>query len=81
MQGRWTNLENFGTEERKQSKNPCSPVKLESRKNDKKIIHPGRVRSGKLPAIVQEEATTRLVSVSIPTSNNRVINNQRLISR
>ena len=38
MQGRWTNLENFGTEERKQSKNHCSQVKLESKKNDKKKL-------------------------------------------
>ena len=38
MQGRWTNLENSALEERKQSKNRCSPVKLESKKNDKKVL-------------------------------------------
>ena len=40
MQGKWTNLENFRSEERKQSKNHCSPVKLESKKNDKKNNRP-----------------------------------------
>ena len=38
MQGKWTNLENSASQGRKQSKNHCSPVKLESKKNDKKVI-------------------------------------------
>ena len=38
MQGKWTNAENFASEERKQSKNHCSPVKLESKKNDEKVL-------------------------------------------
>ena len=42
-------------------KNHCTPVKLESKKNDKKIIDPGRDRVGKFPAIVKEEATSHLV--------------------
>ena len=47
MQGKWSNFKNFGLEERKQSKNHCSPVKLESKKNnDKKITNPGRDRVG-----------------------------------
>ena len=55
MQGKWTEVRNFPSEEHKQSKNHCSPVKLESTKNDKKIIDPGRDRAGKLPAIVEEK--------------------------
>ena len=55
MQGKWRNLKNFGSEKRKQSKNHCSPVKLESKKNDKKISAPGRDWVGKLPSLVQEE--------------------------
>ena len=55
MQRKWINAENFPSEERKQSKNHYSPVKLESQKNDKKIIDPGRDRPGKLPAIVEEK--------------------------
>ena len=37
MQGKWSEVRNFPSE-RKQSKNHCSPVKLESKKHDKKII-------------------------------------------
>ena len=36
MQGKRTKMENFPSQERKQSKNHCSPVKLE-RKKKKKI--------------------------------------------
>ena len=32
MQGKRSKVENFPSEERKQSKNHCSPVKLESKK-------------------------------------------------
>ena len=57
MQGKQTKVKNFPSEERKQSKNHCSPVKFDSKKkkNDKKIIDPGWDQAGKLPAIVQEE--------------------------
>ena len=34
MQGKWSKVKNFPSEERKQSKNHCSPVKLESEKNN-----------------------------------------------
>ena len=62
MQGKRSELRNFPSQERKQSKNHCTPVKLESKKkNDKKLIDPGRERAGKLPAIVWEEATSHLV--------------------
>ena len=36
MQGKQSNVKNFPSEERKQSKNHCSPVKLERKKHDKK---------------------------------------------
>ena len=42
MQEKWSKVKNFPSEERNQSQNPCSPVKLESKKNDKKISDPGR---------------------------------------
>ena len=58
MQGKWLNAENFASEERKQSKNHCSPVKLESKKNDKKIIDPGRDR---VPIERRRRATSHLV--------------------
>ena len=38
MQGKGSNLENSPSQERKQSKNHCSPVKLERKKHDKKIM-------------------------------------------
>ena len=41
MQGKWSKVKNFPSQERKQRKNHCSPVKLESRKNDKKNNRPG----------------------------------------
>ena len=47
MQRKWSNAENLASEERKQSKNHCSPVNLESKKKGKKIIAPGRVRKGR----------------------------------
>ena len=54
MQGKWSKFKNFESEERKQSKTHCSPVKLERKKNDKKIIdHRGK-------------ATDHLVSLSLP---------------
>ena len=34
MQGKRSKVKNFPSEECKQSKNHCSPVKLESKKND-----------------------------------------------
>ena len=47
MQGKWSEVRNFPSQERKQSKNHCSPVKLESKKNDKKNNgFAGRVGSG-----------------------------------
>ena len=55
MQGKRSKVRNFPSQERKQSKNRCSPVKLESKKNDKKLNDPGRDRAGKLPAIVVEK--------------------------
>ena len=42
-QGKWSNAENFASEERKQSKNHFSPVKLESKKEDKNYWPRGRV--------------------------------------
>ena len=41
MQGKWSKSDKFPIEERKQSKNHCSPVKLESKINDKKSNRPG----------------------------------------
>ena len=38
MQGKGSKVKIFPSEERKQSKNHCSPVKLESKKNGKKIM-------------------------------------------
>ena len=38
MQGKWSEMRNFPSQERKQSKNHCSPVKLESKKSDKKVM-------------------------------------------
>ena len=55
MQGKWSEVRNFPSEERKQRKNHCSPVKLESKKNDQKIIDTGRDRARKLPTIVEEK--------------------------
>ena len=55
MQEKLSNLEKFASEERKQSKNHCSSVKLESKKQDKKIIDPGRDWAEKLQSSVQEE--------------------------
>ena len=62
MQGKRTKVKNFPSQERKQSKNYCSPVKLERKKNnnDKKITDAGRDRAGKLPSLVQEEPRPRL---------------------
>ena len=45
MQGKRKKVKNFPSQERKQSKNRCSPVKLENNKNDKKIIDSGRDRA------------------------------------
>ena len=55
MQGKWSEVRNFPSEEHKQSKNHCSSVKLERKKNDKKIFDPGRDRDGKLPSNVEEK--------------------------
>ena len=38
MQGKWSNAEISASEERKQSRNHCSPVKAESKKHDKKVL-------------------------------------------
>ena len=53
MQGKRSKVKNSPSEERKQSKNHCSPVKLKSKNNVKKIMDPGRDWVGKLPAIVE----------------------------
>ena len=55
MQGKRSKMKNFPSQEHKQTKNHCSPVKLESKKNDKKITDPGRDWAGKLPSSVEEE--------------------------
>ena len=38
MQGKWSKVKNFPSEERKQSKNNCSPVKLVRIIHDKKVM-------------------------------------------
>ena len=58
MQGKRSKVKNFPSEKRKQSKNHCSPVKLESKKkkkNDKKIIDRRRDRVGKPPVSFEEK--------------------------
>ena len=62
MQGKWSKVRNFTSEERKQSKNHCSQVKLESKKNDKKSNgFAGRVGLGD-KIVPQGKVTTRLVT-------------------
>ena len=41
MEGKWSKVKIFPSEERKQSKNHCSPVKLERKKHDKKAMASG----------------------------------------
>ena len=53
MQGKQSNLENFPSQERKQSKNHCSPVKLE--KKDKKIMASRDWSGGAIQTTVQEK--------------------------
>ena len=64
MQGKWSKVKYFPSEERKQSKNHCSPVKLESKKNDKKVSYPGRNQAGKLPAIVEENHDPSIITLT-----------------
>ena len=75
MQGKRSKVKNFPAEVRKQSKNHCSPVKLESKKIDKKTIDPGRDRGGKLPAIVEEKPRPIL---KIPHQRN--VNKAKIIA-
>ena len=65
MQGKWSDVRNFPSEEHKQSKNHCSPLKLESKKNDKKRGDPGRDRVGTLPAIVEKNQDPSIISISM----------------
>ena len=62
MQGKWSKVKIFPSEERKQSKNHCSPGKLESNKHDKKVM---ASRDG-LGDIIDrpEKATSRLTKMS-----------------
>ena len=55
MQGKRSKVENYPSQEGKQSKNHCSPVKLESRKNDKKIMTSRDGSGGAIQSFVQEE--------------------------
>ena len=61
MQGKWTNLEYFPSQERKQSKNHCSPVKLESKKKRLKNKRPGEGSGWEASSDRLEKATSRLV--------------------
>ena len=70
MQGKRTKMKNFPSQERKQSKNHCSPVKLESKKKKrlKSIGFAGRVGWGdKINRL--EKATSRLVSMGCCSHN------------
>ena len=66
MQEKWSKVKNFPSEERKQSKNHCSPVKLESKTNDKKNNRPGEVPGWESSSDRRGKATTRLVSSRAP---------------
>ena len=55
MQGKLSKVRNFPSEERKQSKNHCSPVKLERKKQDKNVKASRDESGGEIKSIVQEE--------------------------
>ena len=61
MQGKRSNTENFGSQECKQSKIRLTPVKLESKKQDKKILASQVGSDWDVPNERQEEATSNLV--------------------
>ena len=61
MQGKRYQVENFPPEERKQSKNHCSPVKLESKKKRLKKTLPGKGSGWEATSDRRGKATSRLV--------------------
>ena len=54
MQRKRSKVKNFPLQERKQSKNHCSPVKLERKKHDKKVIASRDGTGGAIQSTVQE---------------------------
>ena len=65
MQGKWSKVKNFASEERKQSKKHCSPVKLQSKKQDKKIIAPGRVQAERSHRSSRKSRVPLIMCVSV----------------
>ena len=55
MQGKWSKVKKFPSEERKQSKNHCSPVNLERKKHDKKVMASQDGLGGAIQSTVQEK--------------------------
>ena len=57
MQGKWSKVNNFPSEERKQSKNHCSQVKLKKKKkkHDKKVMASRDGSGGVIQSTVQEK--------------------------
>ena len=55
MQGKRSKVKNFPSEERKQSKNHCSPVKLERKKYGKKVMASRDGAGGAIQSTVQEK--------------------------
>ena len=54
MQGKRSKVKNFPSEERKQSKNHCSPVKIERIKHDKKVMASWDGSGGAMQLTVQK---------------------------
>ena len=55
MQGKWSKVKNFPSEERKQSKNHCSPVILERKKHEKKVKASQDGSAGAIKSFIQKE--------------------------
>ena len=55
MQGKRSKVKNFPSEKRNQSKNHCSPVKLERKKNDKKVLASRDGSGGAIQSTAQEK--------------------------
>ena len=73
MQGKWSEVRNFPSQERKQKQKSLLTSKIrKQKKNDKKISDPGRDRAGKLPVIVEDEATAHLFIFSLQNEYNKL---------
>ena len=77
MQGKRTKMKIFPSEERKQSKNHCSPVKLESKKNDKKSNRPVEASGWEASSDRLRRATSRLEPRSLPSHPHTLCRKQR----